>query len=62
MEITTMRILLTIVIFLTAAAAVDELWFDGRYRHPLWQEANGQDGWFAMPVPNLSDLWRGIHR
>jgi len=36
-----MRILLTIVIFLTAAA-VDELWFDGRYRHALWQEANVQ--------------------
>jgi hypothetical protein len=37
-----MRFLLTVVIFLAAAAVVDTLYFDGRYSQTIWEEAKYQ--------------------
>ena len=37
-----MRLWITIVLFLGAAAVVDTFYFDGRYRQAVWEEVNYQ--------------------
>ena len=48
-----MRALLTIIVFLAAAAVVDKLWLDGRYSHALWQETNYQSQQFRNQVGSI---------
>jgi hypothetical protein len=37
-----MRFWMTIVLFLAVAGVVDTFYFNGRYRHAVWQEVNYQ--------------------
>ena len=48
-----MRILLIVVIFLAAAAVVDNLWFNGRNSHALWQEVKYQGDQIKYQVDSI---------
>ena len=48
-----MRTLLTAIVFLAAAAVVDNLWLDGRYSHAVWQEVNHQGQQFRYQVDSI---------
>jgi len=48
-----MRTLLTVIVFLAAAAVVDNLWLDGRYSHAVWQETNYQGQQFRYQVGSI---------
>jgi hypothetical protein len=48
-----MRFLITIVLFLAAAAVVDAFYYDGRYRQAVWQEVDYQGQQFRYQVDLL---------
>jgi hypothetical protein len=48
-----MRFLMTIVLFLAAAAVVDAFYYDGRYRHALWADVDYQGQQFRYQVDLL---------
>jgi hypothetical protein len=47
------QMLLKVIVFLTAAVVVDNLWLDGGYRHAMWQEANYQGQQFRYEVDSI---------
>jgi hypothetical protein len=47
------RFLITIVLFLAAAAVVDAFYYDGRYRQAVWQEVDHQGQQFRYQVDLL---------
>jgi hypothetical protein len=45
-----MRMLMTIIVLIAAAAVVDSLFFDGQYRKAVWEEANYQGQQFRYQI------------
>ena len=48
-----MRFLMLMVLFFAAAEVVDTFYFDGSYRHAVWQDANYQAEQFRYQVDLL---------
>jgi hypothetical protein len=48
-----MRFWMTIVLFLAVAGVVDAFYFNGRYRHAVWQDINYQGQQFRYQVDLL---------